>query len=242
MPCPCCVARDILVKVNGNDITHMISAVSVDTAPDVIREPLSNKCQVIPNEWMMMFGPGKTTLQITAYPFGEGIPPNLGGLGCATNVSINVPWKYIYDCRLDADCIDKNGQVAKKKGKWVLLPLKKKTITVTGDITRATGFKVDGCTIPAPKFSVQASSHQYYTPQETMQYSHLSYTGIPIPIDTDNLNTSFKVAILSGMHCGGFPEMDAYLTGFTFAFTPPSQASLTYSFEVPYSTCPGTCK
>ena len=244
MSCPCCVTRDITVIVDDKDITHMVSAVSVDTAPDVIREPLSNKCQVEAGQWMMMFGPGKTTVQITAYPWGEGgsPKPDMGGLGCATNVSISVPWKYIYDCRLDADCIDKSGKVSKKKGRWVLLPLKKKTITVTGDISKASGFTVDGCTIPAPKFSVQASNHQYYTPQETVQYSHLVYAGIPIKIDTDNLNTSFKVAILSGMACGGFPEMDAYLTGFTFSFQPPSQSSIVYNFEVPYSTCPGTCK
>lgn len=240
--CPCCLTTNLKVKVNGEDISRMISAVSVDTAPDVIREPASTKCEVLPNEWMMLFGPGKTTVQITAYPFGGNIPPDLGGLACATNVNISVPWKYVYDCRLDADCVDKNGNISTRKGKWVLLPMKKKTIMITGDITGAQTFKVGGCTVPAPKFSVQAGVHQYYQPQETIQYSSLQYTGIPIQIDTDNLNSTFDLQIISDTHCGGFPKLEAYLTSFGFSFTPPSQSSVTYTWEVPYTTCPGTCQ
>jgi hypothetical protein len=243
MACPCCVSTDTRVYVNDKDITEMLNAVSVDTAPDVIREPLSSNCWPISGEWMTLFGPGKTSVQMTAYPFGGGnsFQPNLN-LTCATSVSVSVPWKMVYDCRLSSNCVDKNGQIGTKKGRWVMIPLKKRTITVTGDISGSSAFVADGCTVPAPKFSIQAGPQRYFTPQETLQYSHLVYKGNPFEIDTDDLDSPYTISIVSAAGCGGLPSMEAYLTGLNFSFTPPSQSSVTLTFDTPFTVCPGTCK
>jgi hypothetical protein len=240
MACPCCNTTAVRVLVDGEDISGRVNSISVDTAPDIQREPKSNDCIPLPNEWLYLYGPGKTTIQITAYPF---VPPEdyTCGLICATNLSLSVPWKYIYDCRLESDCFLSDGNLGKKKGRWVGVPMKKKQVTVTGDIENNPKFIVDGCGISAPKFSIQANQFATYTAQMTTQYAHLKYVGGPIAFDSDAVDTPFKVSVTAQVGCGGFSDVDAYLTGFSMTYNPPQAPTIQYSFETLFSVCPGTC-
>ena len=235
---------NVSVKVNDVDITRQINAISVDTAPDINREPKSDDCIKIPDEWIYLYGPGKTTIQITAYPL-EGDPGAKDytlGLQCAATMSLSVPWKYVYDCRLESDCFLSDGSLGKKKGKWVGIPMKKKQVTVTGDISGADKlFVIDGCGISAPKFSIQANQFGTYMAQETTQYTHLKYTGTPVSFDSDQLDSPFKVSVTAQEGCGGFSDVDAYLTGFSLNYTPPQAPTITYNFETLFSVCPGNC-
>lgn len=241
MSCPCCASINVTVSVDGADITRQVNAVSVDTAPDINREPKSNDCIAIPDEWLYMYGPGKTTIQITAYPLENEADYTLG-LQCAATLSLSVPWKYVYDCRLESDCLLSDGSLGKKKGKWIGIPLRKKQVTVTGDISGAERlFIIDGCGVSAPKFSIQANQFGTYTAQETTQYTHLKYIGTPIQFDSDSLDSPFKVSITSQEGCGGFSDVDAYLTGFSLNYSPPQAPTITYNFETLFSICPGTC-
>jgi hypothetical protein len=242
MACPCCRSADVKVLVNGNDITRRVNSLSVDSAPDINREPASNKCVPVGgNNWIYLFGPGKTTIQVTAYPYDDSSGDYRLGLECAVNLSASVPWKYIYNCSLESDCLLKDGKLGKKKGKWVLIPMKKRQVTVTGDLGNSTVFKVDGCSVSAPKFSVQASQLPTYLAQETVQYNHLNYTGTPIAFDTDKVTDPFMISVKSDGGCGGFDEIEAYLTGFTATYTPPQPPTVSYTWECPFSICPGNC-
>jgi hypothetical protein len=240
MACPCCNTTAVRILVNNEDISGRVNSISVDTAPDIQREPKSNDCIPLPNEWLYLYGPGKTTIQITAYPF---VPPEdyTCGLICDVNLSLNVPWKLIYDCRLDSDCLLADGGLGKKKGRWVMIPLKKKQVTVTGDLEGNSKFIVDGCGVSAPKFNIQANQFAAYKAQVTTQYNHLKYTGGPINFDTDEIDTTFKLSVTAQAGCGGFSNVDAYLTGFTLSYNSPQAPTITYSMETPFSICPGTC-
>ena len=241
MACPCCDSLNVKILINSQDITNQVNSISVDSVPDIQREPKSDDCISLPNEWLYLYGPGKTTIQVTAYPFVEGEDYTCG-IPCNTSLSLSVPWKMIYDCRLSGLCVGSNGQTLTKKGRWVYIPMKKKQVTVTGDLgERNPKFIVDGCKISAPKFSIQANQFRTYTAQETTQYTHLKYVGTPIEFDSDELDNTFKISVTAQEGCGGFSELDAYLTGFSLNYAPPQAPTIQYTFEVPFSICPGTC-
>jgi hypothetical protein len=239
MACPCCVTTLVQVLVNDKNISERVSAISVDSVPDIQWEPKSDDCIPQGTGWIYMYGPGKTTIQITAYPFD---PPEdyTFGLPCATNLSVSVPWKQIYDCRVCSPCLMPDGTIGRKLGMWRAIPMRKRQITVTGDISNSPKFIVDGCPIPAPKFQIQANQHMVYLPQKAMQYNHLQYLGGPVAFDTENIKEPFTINIQTQEGCGGFTG-DAYLTSFTYSYTPPQVPTVTYSFDMMFSVCPGSC-
>ena len=240
MACPCCVTSQVRIVVNGSDISQRVQSVSVDSSPDIMWEPESKDCIPQGTGWIYMYGPGKTTIQITAYPFE---PPEDYTLGfpCATNISLTVPWKYIYDCRLCSPCFLPDGTIGQKRGLWKGIPMKKKQVVVTGDITSSPKFEVEGCPIAFPKFQVQASQQSIFLPQQSIQYNRLKYLGGPVPFDTLDLDGPFSVSIITQEGCGGFDNIDAYLTGFNVSYTPPDPTTVSYTMETLFAVCPGNC-
>jgi hypothetical protein len=134
-----------------------------------------------------------------------------------------------------------DGSIGQKKGKWVNLPMRKKQVTVTGDITNSTKFEVEGCPIPAPKFNLQASQQSIFLPQQAMQYNHLRYLGGPVSFDTEEIEEPFNISVVTDQGCGGFRNVEAYLTAFNFSYTPPSPPTAQYTMEALFSICPGSC-
>jgi hypothetical protein len=230
--------------VGSVDIAGQVINVSVDSTQETIWEPKSSEaCLELPDQWIYMFGPSKTTIQLTAYPFARGEDYMLG-FTCPVNINVSVPWKYIYDCRTCYDCFKKDGSRYKRRGGWKGIPMKKRQVAITGDITGSPIFIPAGCSMPAVKYTLQAGPQPVVIPQETMQYRSLKYLGLPIQFDTDLLETPFKLTVGGGPNCTSIPKIeiaDAYLTSFTFGITPPREPSVTYSFDVMTGYCPPDC-
>lgn len=247
MGCSCCVTYDSSVIVNDGNLNYDVSndtiSVSVDSSQDYIWEDLTDDdCNPIADSKLYMYGPNKSTIQITAYPF-SGYQDYTMGFVCPVNVNVQIPWKYVYDCRACENCIDPETGVStglKRRGRWVAVPMKKKTVQVTGDLENVDLFSFGGCSSPIAKYNLSAGSSSVIVPQPTMQYAQMEYTGQPLPFDTDSMNKSFTISINTGEQCDwvtNFDDVRVYLTGFTFQFEPPSPPTVSYTFDAFPSFC-----
>jgi hypothetical protein len=235
MGCKCCITFNSRVAVGDADISQRLISVSVDTTHDVMFEPSSDQECVPDGNWAYFFGPSKGNIQLSGYPFT--VPEDMTlGFTCPVDISVQIPWKYVYDCRQCEPCIDPlTGNVAgTKRGRWVGIPMKKRQITITGDISGASSiFQPGGCAIPASKFNFQANS--VIVPQATVQYAQLAYNGGPIPFNTQDIKP-FSIQVSA---CDfSLTNVVAYLTGFTFNFTPPKPAQVNYTFDMMVNLCP----
>ncbi len=238
MACTCCLASDSRVIVNDIDISQFVRAVSVDSNQEVLWEDSTNNtCEPIANQKIYLFGPGKTTVQLTAFPFGKNDSDYMMGFRCPVNINVSVPWKWVYDCRKCDDCIG-GAEGQKRKGKWMAIAMRKKQVTVTGDIGGSDLFVAEGCELRVPKFSFEAGPHAVTLPQYTTQYSRLRYNGGPMSFDTDNLSTAYTMSVAMNAGCPGFSKVTANLTGFQFNFQPPAPPTVSYTFETMLSVCP----
>jgi hypothetical protein len=244
MGCPCCVVTNASIVVGNVEIADHVISVSVDTTQDVMWEPeTNNNCEDLPDEYVYLFGPSKTVVQLSAYPFNLGEDYMLG-FTCPVNVNVSVPWKYVYDCRTCYDCIGTNGSKYKRRGGWKGIPMKKRQVSITGDISGSTIFEPSGCPVPAIKYTLQAGPHPVVTPQETMQYNRLKFKGAPIQFDTDMIKTPFTLTVQGGQLCPSIPQfntVEAYLTSFTFQFQPPQPPTVQYSFDLMTGLCLPDC-
>jgi hypothetical protein len=240
MGCSCCLAADTTVTINGSNVSQQINSISVDSSQEILWETDTNKECAPTGDYLYMFGPGKTTVQITAYPF-AGADDYRMGFECPVNVNISVPWKWVYDCRFCEDCFSMGGTVSRRKGKWRSIPMRKKQVSVTGDISSASAlFEASGCELKVPKFNIQAGPQPVVLPQFSSQYSRLKYLGKPLAFDTDNLDPAYILSVVMGTGCPGLSNLSATLTNFTFAFQPPQPPTVSYTFESMLSVCP-TC-
>lgn len=247
MGCSCCVTYDSNILINDGsleyDITNDTINISVDTTQDYVWEDLTDEdCNPIGISKLYMYGPNKSTIQITAYPF-RGYQDYTMGFVCPVNVNVQVPWKYVYDCRRCEPCIDpetgtETGQM--RRGGWAAVPMKKKIIQVTGDTEGVSLFSFGGCASPIAKYTLTAGPTSVIVPQPTMQYSQMEYYGQPLPFDTDNMKKPFIVNINTGDRCNwvtNFSNVKVYMTGFTFQFEPPQAPTVSYSFDAFPSLC-----
>jgi hypothetical protein len=240
LPCNCCLTSDARVTVGGTDISNQVHSVSVDSSQEVNWEDNTDATCNPMGDKLYLFGPGKTTIQISAYPF-KGEDDYTMGFECPVNVSMNSNYKWIYDCRFCDECLGSDGTKMKRKGKWRAIELKKKQVSVVGDIEGVSSlFEVSGCKLNMPKFSIQAGPQPVTLPQYASQYSRLRYLGHPFPFDTDDFSTEIPISVIMGTKCPGFQDIKAKLTNFQFTFTPPQPPTVTYSFESMVSICP-TC-
>lgn len=239
MACTCCVTYNSSIIVNDGsmdyDITNQTVSISVDTAQDIMWEDeTDDECNPT-GDYIYMYGPSKSTVQISAYPF-TGYDDYTMGFVCPVNVSVQIPWRYVYDCRGCDPCIDpETGDPGsfQRRGRWVGIPQKKKTVQVTGDIEGVSFFSFTGCPTPIAKYTLTAGSTSVITPQPTTQYIKMQYTGQPISFDTNNLRSPFYITIRTP-DCDwvtGFNQVKAYLTGFTFEFNPPQPPTVSYTFD-----------
>jgi hypothetical protein len=237
MACSCCLTSETRVSVNGADISGQVNSINVDSSQEVLYEDSTDaSCSPMGSE-IYLFGPGKTTIQITAYPF-EGEDDYTMGFECPISVSMNSGYRWVYDCRFCSECITSGGGKAKRRGKWRSIEMKKKQISITGEPNAL--FDVGGCSLHLPKLSVQAGPHPAIYPQYSSQYSKLKYLGKPISFDSTDLSSPFTISVTMSQGCPGFSGIEANLTGFQFNFTPPQPPTVTYSFEAMVSVCP-TC-
>lgn len=241
--CNCCLTLGSQVIVGGADIGDYTISVSVDSTREVIWEPGNQgDCEPDYDDRVYMFGPGKSTLQVTAYPFSNQSASFNLDFTCPMDVSVQIPWKYVFDCRQCTDCLDPaTGQPAGKiRGKWIGIPMKKKSVTVTGDTDNPL-FTFAGCPSPASKFSLQAGPNVAIVPQPTMQYSEMSYNGLPISFNTEDASKIWELTVLTSPSCEfatGFSDINAYLTSFVFNYSPPNPPTVTYNFDAIISYCP----
>jgi hypothetical protein len=244
MGCPCCVVTNANIVVGNVDIAEKVITVSVDTTQEVVWEPSSNTdCEQLPNEYVYLFGPSKTVIQLTAYPF-EKPDDYLMGFSCPVSVNVSIPWKYVYDCRTCVDCIGQNGSKYKRRGSWRGIPMRKRQIAITGDITGSDIFEPSGCPVPAVKYTLQAGPQPVVIPQQTMQYSRLLYKGLPIQFDTEQLATPFTLTVEGGALCPSIPKFEtvqAYMTSFTCNIQPPQPPTVQYSFDLMTGFCLPDC-
>jgi hypothetical protein len=240
MPCNCCLSSEARVSINSQDISTQVHSVSVDSSQEVNWEDNTDATCNPLGDKLYLFGPGKTTIQISAYPF-QGEDDYTMGFECPVNVSMNSNYKWVYDCRFCDECIGTDGTKMRRKGKWRAIELKKKQVSVVGDIEGVSSlFEVSGCKLNLPKFSIQAGPQPVVLPQYSSQYSRLAYSGKPLTFDTDNFEGVFDISVTMGRGCPGFQNISAKLTSFQFNFTPPQVPTVTYSFESMVSICP-TC-
>jgi hypothetical protein len=241
--CNCCVTYGSQILVGGADVSNQTISISVDSTQEVIWEDQTDvECDPLGDSKFYMYGPSKATVQLTAYPFAQGEDCTLG-FTCPTTVNLSVGWKTVFDCRGCDPCYDpRTGQIAgQRRGRLVNIPLKKKQVTVTGDIDSSPYFEVGGCAVPAARYTLTAGPQAIITPQPTMQYSELAYTGLPIPFDTEDLLSSYTMTIQNTDVCpwaSGFQDIRAYLDSFSFSFNPPQAPQVVYSFSVMLSFCP----
>jgi hypothetical protein len=241
--CNCCLTIGSQIIVGGADISEYAITVNVDSTRDILWEPgVQGECEADYDNKVYLYGPGKSTLQVTAYPFSNTYAEFNLGFTCPMDVSVQVPWKYIFDCRQCSDCLDpETGLPAGKiRGRWVGIPMKKKNVTVTGDIENPL-FVFKGCASPATKFTLQAGPNVAIVPQPTRQYSGVEYKGLPIQFDTDAATKAWDLTVKTNESCrfaAGFTNVKAYLTGFTFSYQPPSPPTVTYNFDAMVSYCP----
>ena len=126
----------------------------------------------------------------------------------------------------------------RRKGKWRNIAMRKKQISVTGDIEGNSLFEASGCELRAPKFNIQASPQPVVLPLYSTQYSRIKYHGNPLSFDTDAIDPSYGLAVMMGGGCPGMDNMEAVLTNFTFGFQPPQAPTVSYTFESYKSICP----
>jgi len=242
--CPCCVVTSASVIVGSLEIANQVISLSVDSTQDVSWEQSSNdNCEDLPDDYIYMFGPTKTAVQISAYPFAVGEDYMLG-FSCPVSISVSVPWKYVYDCSTCYDCIGENGSTYKRRGGWRGIPMKKRQVTITGDITGSSMFEASGCPAKAVKYTLQAGPQTVVIPQETMQYRRLKFNGLPISFDTDELDDPFTLTVGAGQLCSSIPTFrtaTAYLTQFNFTLSPPQPPTVQYSFDLMLGYCPPSC-
>ena len=239
MSCSCCLARGVTVSLGGSDITNQIVSVAVDTQNDIDMEPDTTNC--VPNgNWIYMYGPTKTAVQITAYPFTCPEEFTLG-FDCPVNVNLQVPWKWIFDCRECWPCYTADGSVGgKKRGVWRPIPQRRKQVTEQG-ARGSSLFSFPDCAMGIAKFEYRAGPQAVLLPQPTNQYVSMSYLGKPYAFNTDTTSTPVKISINATGKCGNvrnFVDVDGYLTSFSFQFTPPNPPQVTYGFDLLGAICP----
>ena len=248
MACKCCVTwnadvRAGTVDAQGQttgmlDISNNTISISVDTTQDILNEYKSDDNCNLTDDMLYLYGPSKSVMQLEAYPFDT--DNCYLGFTCPVSVSVSIPWKYVFDCRLCVPCIDaRTGQPtgAHRRGWWRAIPMKKKQVVVTGDTGSL--FDFAGCAMPVAKYTLQAGPNPVITPQPSMQYTQAIYHGIPIPFDTMNPNP-FRLSIVPGQSCdwvASFTNVDAYLDSFSFNFKPPAPPTCQYSFSVMLPLC-----
>lgn len=241
--CNCCLTLGSKVLVGDADISGYTISVTADSTRDVTWEPASQgECEPDFNNQMYLYGPGKSTLQITAYPFSNQAEQFNLGFVCPTDVSVQIPWKFIFDCRQCVDCIDIQTGLpgGKIRGKWVGIPMRRKIVTVTGD-TENELFNFSGCPSPSSKFTLQAGPNVAIVPQATMQYNEMAYLGLPVPFDTTSASKIWDLTVTTNENCEyatGFSNVNAYLTSFVFNYSPPNPPTVTYNFDAIVSYCP----
>jgi hypothetical protein len=242
MGCSCCITYNSQIIVGGADISNDTISISVDSSQDVLWEDRTDQeCNPIADSKIYLFGPNKATVQLTAYPF-RGYDDYQMGFTCPVDINATIPWKYVFDCRGCVDCIDpETGAVTgQRRGRWVGVPLKKRIVQVTGDVDNVGIFQFSGCPSPLAKYTLTAGPQSVITPQPSMQYDRLQYSGIPVEFDTDNVKDPFVISINSGGACDwvtNFNNVSAYLTGFTFQFRPPAPPQVTYTFDAMPAYC-----
>lgn len=215
----------------------------MDTTRDVIYDSdTPEECEPDGDNYIYMYGPGKSTMQLTAYPFSNQDAEYTLGFDCPMEVTMQVNYKWVFDCRQCYPCLDpETGQATGYvRGRWIPISMKKKTITVKGDITNPL-FTFKGCASPAAKFSIQAGPQSAIITQPTMQYSAMTYNGLPLPFDTDSISNPWNLTVTTNANCSyamGFKDVKAYLTSFSFTYSPPNPPTTQWSFEVPISYCP----
>lgn len=242
MACDCCLTYNSQIVVGGADISNDTISISVDSSQEVLWEDLTDQeCNPIGDSKLYMFGPSKATVQITAYPF-RGYQDYRMGFTCPVDVSLQVPWKYVFDCRGCVDCIDpKTGAVTgQRRGRWVGVPMKKRIIQVTGDVENVSIFQFSGCPSPLAKYTLTAGPQSVITPSPSMQYDRVIYSGLPLAFDSDDVKNPFTISINSGGDCDwvtSFNNVKAYLESFQFSFNPPAAPTVSYSFAALPSYC-----
>jgi hypothetical protein len=244
--CSCCLTLGSQVIIGEADIGKYTVSVNVDTSRDVQWDSISDKgCESSENAPMLYkYGPGKATLQLTAYPFNIEDEYNLG-FTCPMEVSMQRPYRYVFDCRQCVDCLDpKTGLPAGKvRGRWIAIANKKKTVTVTGDTESSAAkrlFNFTGCGTPISKFTLQAGPNVAIIAQPSMQFSEMEYFGLPLPFSTAE-NRIWDLTVRAGQSCNwvtGFTNVKAYLESFSFNFTPPNVPTVSYNFSVLVTYCP----
>jgi hypothetical protein len=245
--CSCCLTLGSQVIIGEADIGKYTVSVNVDTSRDVQWDSISDKgCETPENGPMIYkYGPGKATLQLTAYPFSIEDEYNLG-FTCPMEVNVQIPWRYVFDCRQCVDCVNpRTGLPAGKvRGRWVGIGNKKKVVTVTGDVESSAAkrlFNFSGCPTPIAKFTLQAGANVAIVTQPSMQFFDMEYFGLPVAFNTMDMSKIWDLTVRTGQACSwvtGFSNVKAYLTGFTFNYQPPNVPTVTYNFDAMITYCP----
>lgn len=218
MGCSCCLGYGGNLVVGDVTVNKHVLSVSLDSSLDV----LENYCGG--TDTSKVFGPKKITMQFSAYPFDDVAKYDLG-LTCPVDISVQLQYKYVLDCSTPSP-------------RWVCIPLKKKSIVVTGDAPSTCRFTdkiYEGL-----KFSAQAGPQPIF-PRTSIFYSGMSYAGIPIPFDASSSSSggdsqtkspSFPIKITTTCSDAKLDSLSAKLTSFSFSFQPPAPPTVSYSFEV----------
>ena len=130
--CGCCLTFGSQVLVGGANIGPYTISVSVDTTRDVIWEPGSNEeCEPIVDRRIYMYGPGKSTMQLTAYPFSNEEDEYTLGFTCPMEVSVQLGYKWVFDCCHSGSFIE---SLSKLNNSRKIITASDKCQTAWGDI------------------------------------------------------------------------------------------------------------
>ena len=158
----------------------------------------------------VLLGQTLNTLSITGYPFAPGQDMFLGAT-CPASCSAEISWIQKYDCLTDTTHF-----ISKSGGKS----------SITGG--PITGVSLD-CDpdIESRSFNASAQSGPTapYLTAVRRDGFNLLFTGTPIPIESASPQ-SYTINL-------GPVSVIAYLQSFSLSITPPSPATVSYSFVVP---------
>ena len=171
----------------------------------------------VTSEGVILLGPTLGSVNISAYPFPPDNNLNLMeyyGVECPSRVGINMNWVQKYDC--DADI-------------YYFIPMRGGLAWYEGDLPQQ--FTLNETIISYESINASASSGP-----ATMvsQMTHvdvygLNYSGMPIAINGGEPESyNILTAIMP-------VDAELYLQSFSFDFTPPTQATVNYSFAFVYN-------
>ena len=192
----------------GNCTCNIVGLLSINYSGIISANIGGSTTVEIASDGLVLLGQTVNTLSISAYPFSPGGDWFLGAT-CASTASAQLQWVQKYDCaNNEIHFIPKSGGKASITGG----PINGVSLTCDPNIVTET-------------FSASASSGPAtpYITNERRDGYNLKYNGGPIPIQSGSPR-AYNISL----GIGG--TIRAYLQSFSLSVSPPSPATVNYSF------------